>query len=133
MKQATINHPALVALQGRLRTVTDEIRCIDGRNGNGPHASKAQREAQAAIVQIDEWLTRPGAAAITDAEYWLALPPVQWQPASAPDKLSDRETQEALCALDDLLEWAARARGYLAGIAHKESHARRVKRSNDFT
>jgi hypothetical protein len=56
MKQVQISHPALVALQGRLK----DIRTIAAvQTEQTPLIVRLGREANAAIEEIDQWLTDP--------------------------------------------------------------------------
>ncbi len=55
MKHVQISHPALVALQGRLRTISEEAR----PNTAESRARKIELEAEAGIAEIDQWLMDP--------------------------------------------------------------------------
>lgn len=128
MKTATITHPALVALQGRLKGIRD-YAAHNGRNHETPAVRAIRDEADAAIAEIDQWLTAPPPSPKPhDAEYWIALPPVQW--CGAVEQIhTANAAEEASKALDHLIERAARARGYL-WARQCGDHAYGVRRSN---
>lgn len=110
MNTSTISHPALVALQGRLRTAQRETLNLD----QSPTRTRALTEIETAIVEIDQWLTvtkDQRAPKPIDAEYWLALAPVRWY--GEVEGMRAKVAEEAVQALDSHITAAARVRAYL--------------------
>lgn len=60
MNFVRISHPALVALQGRLRGIAERSHAINVDSIPDATRRAIRAEAEAAIAEIDDWLTDPG-------------------------------------------------------------------------